>query len=194
MVKEEIKPGFVRISDVASAYAGYGKVPQAVLNYAADRGSKIHSIIADLMNDIVVKEDRYVFCGKSVQPYLDSWQKFYDTLNIEKIEMQEERLYDDELMTTGQPDLVAVINGERVLIDWKATSSVGAHWELQAAGYHELLRANQWAINKMIFVKLDKDGGAPIIKTYHPNLQLFLSAYELYKKFFKDLKINLEMD
>jgi len=194
MVKEEIKPGFTRISDIASAYAGYGKVPQGVLDYAADRGSKCHSLIADIMNDIVVKEERYMFCGKSVQPYIDSWQKYFETLNIERIEMQEERLYDEDLKTTGQPDLVAVIDGERVLIDWKATSKVGAHWEIQAAGYHELLRANQWTINRMIFVKLDKDGEAPIVKTYHPNLDLFLKSFDLYKKFFKELKFNLEMD
>jgi hypothetical protein len=194
MVKEDIRPGFIRISDIASAFAGYGKVPQNVLNYAADRGSKAHQIIVDLMNDIVVKEERYMFCGKSIRPYLDSWEKFMDTIHIDKIELQEERLYDEDLMTTGQPDLVAVIDGERVLIDWKATSQVGAHWEIQAAGYYELLRANGWTLNRMIFVKLDKDGEAPIVKTYHPNLDLLMKAYELYKKFFKDLKINLEMD
>jgi hypothetical protein len=195
-MNDEILEGYTRISDISAAFANYGKVPKNILDYAADRGSRVHYIISDLLNDIVVKEERYTFCGKSLRPYIESFEKFWKPYEGSEILIQEERLYHERMMVTGTPDLLANMDGKIVLIDWKCTRDIGKHWIIQASGYEELLIENKYGsmIDKIIFVKLDKDGAYPIITEYEPNPDLFMNAYEFYKMFFMDQTHNLEMD
>jgi len=201
-MKDAIKDGYDRVSDISSAFAGYANIPRNILDYAADRGTLCHSLIYDSMNCIAIKEERYAFCGKNVkkikdtdnESFIDSWEKFWNPLEDSPIILQEVRLYHDDLKLTGQVDLITKIDGKNMLIDWKATSKVGMHWIIQASGYRLLCDANGYDIDSIMFVKLDKDGKPPIITEYIPNLDLFHKALDLYRMFFKNLKCNLEMD
>lgn len=188
-MNDEIKPGYDRVSDVASAFGNHGKIPKNILDYAADRGTLIHELIYDLMNDVFVKEERYLFCGKSIQGYIDSFWKFWKPYEGNFVLSQEKRYYHEKDLITGQIDLLVNINNEPVLIDWKATSAVGKHWEIQAAGYFRLS-----GVNRALFVRLDKDGNFPEVTEYGPNDYLFGTALDMYRMFFKDQKSNLEME
>jgi len=194
MGKEEIRPGYDRISDIASAFGGYGRIPQKIMDYAGDRGERCHSIVYDLMNDIVVKEDRYIFCNKSIRGYIDSWQRFANTFDMSNIMLQENRLYMETPKVTGQVDLLVRQGNQTILLDWKTSKDIGKHWAIQASGYCELLKANNINVTKILFVKLDKDGGEPVITEYSEDKQLFLHAHDLYVRFFKDLTVNMEFE
>lgn len=190
-MKEEIKPGYVRVSDVASAYANHHKVPKNVLDYAADRGTQVHKIIDYIMNDIPVPEDMYMFSGKSIKGYVDSWEKYRNKMCYGKLLHQEERFDDDILKLTGKPDLVVQGIDRNYIVDWKCTKAAGKHWELQASGYGFLLFKYTPAI---VFVRLCQDGEYPEVIEYEPNYELFMKAYELYKRYFEDKTCNLEME
>ncbi len=196
-MQEEIKPGYVRVSSIASAFAGYGQVPKKILDYTADRGTRCHSIIYYLMNHLQVPDEVYMFEGKSVKGYIESFEKFDVESRILNVKYQERRFYDDIHFLTGQIDLLGYGSGknnegEYVLIDWKTSKEIGKHWEIQAWGYHELCKHNGIELDKIIFVKLDKEGGNPISVEYEPNPGLFYKAYEMYKRYFKDLKLDME--
>lgn len=190
-MKEEIKPGYTRVSDVSSAYANHHKIPKNILDYAADRGTQVHAIIDCIMNDIPVSEEMYRFSGKSIKGYVNSWEKFMSgTTWFDTVLYQEERLYNDELMITGKPDLVGSHPSQgKLIVDWKCTKAIGKHWELQAAGY-SLLEP----VTSVVFVRLCQDGGDPEVKQYNPDKELFIKAHELYKRYFEDKISNLEME
>jgi regulator of RNase E activity RraB len=197
MVEEIIKPGYTRVSNVASAFAGYGQVPKKIMDYTADRGTLVHKIIDDLLNDLVVPESKYIFEGKSVKPYVESWEKYWDTLPLQEIYLQEKRLYGEEIKITGCMDLIAEVDGQMILFDWKTSRDVGNHWKLQAGGYLHILKEHNITIDKIIFVKLDKEGGDVVLTEYEAVkglIDLFNTAYDLYMMFFKDLKLDMEMD
>ena len=202
-MSEDIKPGYVRISDVASAYAGHGKIPKKIMDYAADRGTRVHELIYDKMNMIVINEEQYYFCGKNLakrkedekESYFDSFLKFWEPYDSAPIIQQEQRLYDDHHMTTGQIDLVFMMDGKKTLIDWKTSRDVCEHWLLQASGYSLLLWANgivKDPVERYLFVKLDKDGKPPIVTEYVPDTFMFKQALELYNRFMKDQQCNFE--
>jgi hypothetical protein len=192
----EIKEGFTRISTISGAFAGYGSIPKAILDKAAARGTCVHKLIKSYTNDVPISDEDMFFEGQPLVGYLNAFKNFWESYEKSVILLQEERIDDDELMITGEPDLVVEHEGKLVLIDWKATLSVGKHWQIQAEGYSYLLSMiKDIPIQKILFVRLDKAGGAPEVVEYQPDWEnVFKPAYRLYKMFMQDQKCNLELE
>lgn len=190
----EIKEGYTRISSISSAFAGYGGIPKAILDRAACRGSQIHRLISSYTNNIVITDEDLMFMDQSLSGYFASFKSFWELYEKSVVVLQEERIDDSQLMVTGEPDLVVLHENKLTLIDWKATSSTGKHWQIQAEGYSYLLRmVKDLTIHKILFVRLDKGGGQAEVIEYHPDWEVaFLPAYRLYKMFMADNKCNLE--
>jgi hypothetical protein len=189
MSEEIIKPGYTRISAISSAYAGYCNAPAEVLEHARMRGEVVHGLIEKYFDDVPVE-----MTAETVG-YMTSFHQFWDPLEKEsKVLLKERRFYDDTLMITGKCDFITKIDGVITLVDWKCTYKNAKHWEIQAAGYYVLfgkfLGKNK--IGKMIFVRLRKDGKYPEITEYERDPDIFMKAYELYNKYFKDPNYNTE--
>jgi len=91
--------------------------------------------------------------------------------------------------------LIAEINDERVLIDWKCTKKPSEAWHIQGNGYAQLFEnAHENMIDKIIFVRLDIDGNDPEVIEIEKDGNLFANAFEFYHRFFKDQKCNLELE
>lgn len=202
-MEEVIRPGYTRISSIAGAFAGYGSVPKTILNNARDRGTAIHAIIKDLILDIPVEEDRYIWNNQkmngdvevvSLKGYIESFHRFWHPYEQSAI-LFPERLYEDILKTTGEVDLVTELNGERFLIDWKCTASKSESWVIQGNGYSMLYEDNyRQVIDTMLFVRLDKEGHMPEVVEIPHDMDLFFCAYEMYDRFFKNQVCNLEKE
>mgnify|MGYP001592753660 CR=1 FL=1 len=200
---DDILPDYTRISSISGAFSGYNNVPRAILNNAASRGTQIHSIIKDLILDIPVEEERYLYnnvrmSGEIEQIYLkgyiDSFWKYWKTIETCGPTFPE-RMYEDILRTTGEVDLIAEYKGDRLLIDWKCTASKSESWAIQGNGYSILYEDNYCSvIDKILFVRLDKEGRDPEIVEIQHDVDLFHSAYEFYHRFFKNQRCNLEME
>ena len=195
----EIKPGYTRVSEVSSAFAAYGRIPQETLDKAAARGDHVHELIFDYLNDVPISEDRWMFAEKSVKGYFESFLKFWESFKGLEVVAQEQRFYEDNLMITGQPDVVVTLAGERIIFDWKCTTSIGRHWDIQAQGYFKLFndgydetdRRYALPADEAVFIRLDKDGKEPDLKEYR-NQNEFKKYLDIYDKYFKSLKCNLE--
>lgn len=188
----DIKPGYTRVSSIASAYAGYHKIQQNVLDRAAARGDRVHKIIFDITNDIAVPGDRYEFMGDNLKGYLESWSQYYSPFFGCEVILQEQRIDDEKIMLTGEPDLIIMQHGKKILLDWKCSYSVGKHWNLQASGYYYLANSLGISLDEIYFVKLDKAGKPPVVTKIEPNVSQFFWAYELYKEYLNECKCNLE--
>lgn len=188
MSEEIIRPGFTRISAISNAYAGYSAVPPHVLENARLRGVAVHRLIDKWLDDVPG------FVGE-LKPYLDSFQQFWEPYEDSEILLKEHRLYEDNLMITGKCDLLARMNGVVTLVDWKCTYKKAKHWQIQAAGYHLLATycfVMPDRIEKIMFVRLRKDGKFPEVIEYEIEHDIFFKAYELYNLFMRDQENNLE--
>ncbi len=196
-MNDEILPGFTRISQISGAFSGYGSIPKEILNNAAARGSQVHGIIKDVILDLPVDGDRYIYRGnreESLVGYMTSFWKFWRPIEDTQA-IFPDRMNDFNLMLTGEMDLITTIDGERVLIDWKCTTKQSPSWDIQGNGY-SLLYENSFnlVVDKILFVRLDKEGGDPEIIEIKHDIDLFMTAYEFYHRFFKGQKCNLECE
>jgi predicted RecB family nuclease len=146
------------------------------------------------MNDITIPSERWDFMGQDLNGYFKSHLQFMERYADAEVLLQEERINDSRTMLTGEPDLLVRQGDKITLIDWKCSHAVGRHWQLQASGYDYLLK-EQWPGEFVIyFVKLDKNGKAPVVTQYDANWVQFFNAYDLYTEFLrmKDDKCYLE--
>lgn len=166
---ELLKPGYARVSQILSIFQAYSQVRPEKLKKAQDIGTHIHTAIEEYFDGTF-----YALTGQ-LDLYFSSFLKWVENQDF-KILMVEKRFYDHELRITGRIDLLADINGEVTLIDFKTGS--WAHreiWKLQATFYRYLIGMSEeydfQPPNKFIFVQLQKDGSAPIAyeMTYEPS-------------------------
>lgn len=195
MTHEDIKEGYTRISDIASSFSRYHAIDPAVLKNAADRGTAVHDIIFDLMNDIPVGNERYTWLGKemALKGYVDSYLRFWERYENCTILNQEARLYCDDLKVTGQMDLIIEKEGKMILIDWKCSYKAAKHWQIQAGGYNHLHKNK---LDEIYFVRLPKDGKDAEVISYDcfSCTDMFKRAYDFYKMFFEGQELNMEME
>ena len=140
MDNEEIKAGYVRVSQVIAPYVDYSHINQEVLAAKAAIGTEVHSAIeSHYLQEffpISLKAQEYIPSFKAALH--DSW---FSTL---KHEMLEERMYHETLKLTGQIDMLAVDeDGKKWLIDFKTTAQANLKvWKIQMAMYVLLLANN----------------------------------------------------
>lgn len=158
-MQEEIPNGYRRVSDILSIFQNWAKVPQSILKRAQDLGTNVHEAIeAHLM-------DRWHPMEENVEKYLESWKIWFSTIPTMTILFTETRFNDPILMITGKPDLICEIDGKKTIVDFKTGSTLHPEiWRLQGTFYRYLLeRERDIAINKFLFMKLHKDGSAPLL-------------------------------
>ena len=202
-MREGVLPGYTHITDISGAFAGYGNIPKSILQNAADRGIQVHEIIRDTILNIPIDAERFKYMDKkmngdmkeiNLQGYLISFWSFWRTLD-DSPAIFPERMYEHNAKLTGEVDLITTVNSERILIDWKCTASPSASWDIQGNGYAWMYEALfEQVIDKILFVRLDKDGKDPEIIEIKHDLELFEKAFEFYERFFKGQKCNLESE
>lgn len=179
------RENYTRITTILAPFAGYGAIPKAVIEKAADRGTRAHNNINTILAGLgewEIEED--------VKGYVDSARKVFP--RIGKIIHHETRFYDDDQLLTGQVDLIAEIDGIKTLVDWKTSSKRNPTWEAQAGGYSHL--TPKGLFKRSLFIKLDKSGGEPEIFEFN-NIddcqQEFKECYKLYQRYFKHNKLEV---
>lgn len=196
-MSDDILPGFTRISAISGAFSGYGSIPRIILDNAAARGCQIHDIIKDVILNIPVDGERYIYRGvreQNLTGYMTSFWKFWRPYE-DSLATFPDRMYDNLHMLTGEVDLITTINGERVIIDWKCTNCSSPAWDIQGNGYSMIYEnLYEQVIDKILFVRLDKEGADPEVIEIKHDTDLFMTAFEFYQRFFKGQKCNLEME
>ena len=177
------RPTHLRVTSIISPFTGVEFVPQEILAPAGKRGSDVHKIIEDRLNGFVYE------VPEPYQGYLTSFDKFYEShypMFQGSIEI-EKRLYCEKLMITGQMDVIARGAGQTVILDWKTSNRVQPSWALQAAAYKYLALENGYKdTERLLMVKLSKDGRKPQIKeydTYYDDLDIFMKCLDIYEHF-----------
>lgn len=159
---EIIQPGYMRVSEILSIYQAYAYVPRDKLKKAQEVGTVIHEAIEGYYRG------EFLALRSCQFPFLQSFLKWADKTPLTAI-MAEERFYLPEIRVTGRIDMLASINGESVLVDFKTGS--WAHpeiWRLQGTFYRAMIAHGPHkdpmpTPDKYLFVQLKKDGSDPTV-------------------------------
>lgn len=130
----------------------YTGISDAVLMNAADRGTAVHNSIENWlkfgMDDI----------DPDYQGYLEGFYEFWDVCAPELVG-SEVRIYHKLYRYAGTIDMVAVINGELTIVDYKTTSKlIDKNVRVQLEAYSQALKSHGIEVEKKIALHLCRDG------------------------------------
>lgn len=142
---------YIRVSEILSRLQNFSVIDPIMLENKAKIGTDVHkAIIEDAVGDFPVLETQ------RASAYFASYLLWKNKAKPEYC-VQVPRLYDNELMITGEIDaLVRVPNGRPYIADWKCSANANEEiWNMQAHFYWYLLKQNNIEVSdKMVWVNL----------------------------------------
>ena len=172
MSEDDSMHGYIRVTEVLSLMTDFSAIPAHILQGAADRGTAVHEAIAGIvaLETLPSQWHGYVRAAREwerTQCFGYTWQ--------------EKRLYDKDLMITGQMDAL-LVSGE--LVDWKTSARWSPSWEIQMNAYMKMLQKNGHDVHKAVIVQLMKDGTykATSVKEDPSKWHTFLCLLSIYKE------------
>ena len=163
------------------------RVGDDVANYisrtAANRGTKVHQMVEDFLNNQEVEKDNRAFLPfclfQQLKPHLEA--------NINNIFAQECGLWSDKYQVAGRVDCIAEYNGVPSIIDFKTSRSERSDdWNLdyyiQASAYAEMFEERTGTpIEQIVILVVTEDGQVQeFIKKKHEYLPLLVETIEQF--------------
>lgn len=152
---------YARVSEILQQLNTYQGIDKGVLQNKADIGTELHKTLeAYIKGEIPTPSPR-------IEGYYQSALKWIHAMRP-TFTCTEQRFYDHDFMITGAIDGVVSIAGEEpVIFDWKTAASVMDSWLYQFHFYHHLAIKNGKELgHRGLFIKLDKTGKIPYVKSY----------------------------
>lgn len=184
-MKEEIKPGYHRVSDIIVDREALAKIPVSNLEKARARGERVDELCKAYISGFPAKalepgDEGYTDDMEFDAKYLESF-KLWANDKLPDLEVGA-RFYDDKLMLTGELDFTQDMPDYLKVVDVKCTYKESATWKLQGAAYAYLLRENGFHVGYIEFLRLKKDGTYPQICEYHvdKHWNTFKSFYDRF--------------
>ena len=168
---------YERVTNILYPFSGLDKLDSDIVANAARRGTKVHKICESIISglgELGVDEEAF--------NYVESfklWWKDQPVIAMEK------RFYCDDLMVTGQVDLIIETDEGLTLIDFKTSSSPSKTWKAQASAYYYLAKKSGLNIQKIYFVHLSKKSKNPKLYEYPLDENFFLAVYRTWEHFYK---------
>lgn len=182
------RDNYNRVTNILTPFTGIEFVPKELLDFAGDRGTRVHKHIEGILSGWEFKDE-----GALIKPYVTSFRKFWQNSKHAfaggKL-ILEQRLYCDIHKITGQPDVIIEMGDQMYILDWKTSSSFHKSWYLQGAAYRYMCAQTYGmkSVDNVFFVKLNKDKPATLYKSedYEENLDTFFKCVELFRWFEMD--------
>lgn len=168
-----------RVTEIISPWSDFSDIPEATLQYAADRGSRVHEYCARIARgEFVMSVDA------DCAPYVDSFRRWFDSQVLEVL-LVEERLEDPGFGYTGQIDLLIQAKSDRLiwLVDLKAPVISYKQWSMQIAAYRHLVEIKGFLPERTGSLQLSPEGKTPKMKWYQDSatdFNAFLSALSVH--------------
>lgn len=162
----------LRVTEMLYPFSKMQFIDEIVLENAAARGTRVHAICEGIITGVGEWD-----VEPALQGYVDSFKLWWE-LGHKVVEI-EKRFYCDELMITGQVDLLLQEDNELVVCDLKTSAQPSKTWPVQGSAYAYLAKAS-----KIKFIKLDRNGKPPKIYDYPVDIPFVKKCLEVYKYFF----------
>ena len=163
------------------------RVGEDVANYisrtAATRGTKVHQMCEDFLNNNEVQKDNREFLPyclfQQLKPVIET--------NINNIYAQECGLWSDKYKVAGRVDCIAEYNGVPSIVDFKTSRSsrndeYNESYYIQAAAYAEMFEERTGIeINQIVILVVTEDGQVQeFVKQKHEYLPMLVETIEQF--------------
>ncbi|WP_027390558.1 PD-(D/E)XK nuclease family protein [Chrysiogenes arsenatis] len=170
-----------RVTEILAPWTDFSMIRESVLEAACERGTAVHDICAAIAMGFPPKSIPAELAG-----YVRSFRQWFDTA-VQTIHAVEERMIDDALQFSGQPDLIATLYGDecKTVIDYKTAVSQSRTWPLQLAAYSHLAVRN-YQTERHLVVQLNREGRPARVTEYHQqprHMAAFMNALALHHYF-----------
>lgn len=169
------------VTEVLQPWSDFSGIPAAVLAAAAARGTAVHDVCATIARGLPVMNQPHETAG-----YVDSYRRWFD-LMVDEALFVETRLVDVDFGYTGEPDLVIRSKAQEViLIDNKTPIQLVKSWQLQCAGYFNLVSKQGITPARSGSLRLDPNGGIAKMQYYDNSMadfNLFLQCLNIFRFF-----------
>lgn len=137
----------------------------------------VHSYCEAIMNNLGEFE-----IPKAYQGYIDSFKLWWG--EGRELLACEQRFYSDELMLTGQVDIIYKKGDKTYIADLKTSYAPSDTWEVQGCAYAYLANQNGYDVDGIEFIHLDKSGRPPTVYEFPIDEDLFFSVFTTYLHFY----------
>jgi hypothetical protein len=172
------RENYIRVTNVLYPFSGLDKIPSDIVAHAAERGTKVHKICEGIISGL-----GELGVDDETAPYVESfkkwWEKGHEVVGMEK------RFWNDELMLTGQVDLILQTDEGLAIVDFKTSSKPSKTWPIQGCAYAFLAKNAGYDIKKIFFLHLSKVGKEPKIYEYPVDDSFFLNTYRIWGHFYQ---------
>jgi hypothetical protein len=172
------------VTEILSVFTDFSRVSATRLEYAANRGTEVHNLLAAHAQGIWIP-DMTEDCRGYYASFLKWWPMVQEIVFVEK------ELVSTEHGFKGHPDLCAIVKGDygnASIIDYKTPLLPSKTWAGQCAAYLHLARENGYNVDRCGTLRLDPFGKTPKMDWYNEDGRdwfAFLSA--LYAvRYFKE--------
>lgn len=166
-----------RVTEILSPFTGIKYIDQNVLENAAIRGTKVHGYCEAIARGLGVWKVPEEHEGY-VKSFLSWWKEGKEVLQVEK------RFFCNELLITGQVDLIIKQGNEISIVDIKTSRSESRSWMLQGSAYSYMAKKHGYNVNKIMFLKLSREGKEARQYFYDENMELFKECLSVYRYFY----------
>lgn len=172
------RESYTRVSSILYPFSGLADVPQDLVEHAAERGTKVHTICEGIVTGL-----GEFGVDDETRPYVESFKQWWEMGH--DVIMHETRFWDDGLEVTGQVDYVVRTPTGLEVVDIKTSFKPSKTWQVQAEAYMYLLLMNghKW-IKGATFLHLQKDGSIAKTKYFPFDVDLWLNTYETWRHFY----------
>jgi hypothetical protein len=172
---------YFHVTEVLGPYAYAGMIDPSVLRSAGIRGTRVHEMVNNYLT--CIPEDVW---DAELEPYLDSFKKWYKKVQCKAVLHRELTLFDDEFCLQGTLDgIYEMQDGELILVDYKTSAAPSKTWGLQLSAYkymYELAHPDK-KISRLQVIHLQKTGEEATVIEYEESLGIFKTCLLLYKYF-----------
>ena len=149
---------YVRVSDILARLQNFSTIDPDILANKAAIGDEVHAAIYKDVNN-----ENVTLSTQRAEAYFDSYKLWHSEEKPIYL-MMETRLFDDNLMITGQMDALIDHKDGPILIDYKTSAKPNEKiWCMQAHFYWYLLHTNKMNVgNRMRWINL-KQKKVPIV-------------------------------
>jgi len=172
-----------RVTEILKYYSSYDKVPKEILNKAAERGTIVHAICANIAKGAWVPDSTI---NPTHLSYVESFRLWSNEV-VETFDIIEKRYSDEDLYYTGQLDFVITTkDGKKMLVDLKTSCAPQKTYPIQMAAYYNLLKKHGEEVEGALIVYINKSGTYPSVYTIEDftiPLEIFNCALKCWKHF-----------
>lgn len=169
------------VTEVLQPWADFSRIPPAVLEAAAVRGTAVHDVCANIARGLMVINQQPETIG-----YVNSFRRWFDFM-VSEVLLAEERLIDIELGFHGEPDLIIKSKSEGIiLVDNKTPVTLQKTWKLQLSAYRHLADKNIVTPDRVGSLRLHPEGKVARMDYYDNSARdfnLFLQSLNLHNYF-----------